>query len=141
MKRAVIGFIGLLLCASSQVYAQEKGPADITLQTAEAKKPAVFPHAIHQEAYDCSTCHHGMADGKKVPYKAGDTIAKCNSCHNSDVLAGVSYTPEGEKKALKLDTLKGAGHGRCLACHKAIKAQDPAKKALASCKTCHPKKK
>ena len=54
------------------------------------------------------------------------------------------FPTEGEKLAgktkgkLKLDTLKGAGHGNCLECHKE-QAKDPAKKALKSCKTCHPK--
>lgn len=140
MNKAILGFMALVLCSAAPLYAQDKGPAEITLQTEEAKKPALFPHAKHQAALDCATCHHGMADGKQVPYKPGDTIAKCASCHNSDVLAGIEFTPEGEKKALKLDTLKGAGHGRCLACHKAVKAQDPSKKELTKCSTCHPKK-
>lgn len=140
MKKAVIGCIGLMLCLTTPLFAKNQGPAEITLQTAEAKKPAFFPHAKHQAALDCATCHHSMADGKQVAYKSGDPIAKCGSCHNSDVLPGVEYTPEGEKKALKMDTLKGAGHGRCLACHKAVAAKDPEKKELKKCSTCHPKK-
>ncbi len=139
MKKAVIGFMGLVLCASTPLFAQDKGPEEIVLQTAEAKKPAFFPHAKHQAALECATCHHSMANGKQVPYKEGDAIAKCDSCHNKDILAGVEFTPEGEDKPLQMDTLKGAGHGRCLACHKSFAAKDPEKKDLKKCTTCHSK--
>lgn len=115
----------------------DKGPAEITLVGAKSAKPkpAIFPHAAHQEVLKCGDCHHGMADGKQVAYTEGQEIGKCESCHNKEVLAGKT------KGKLKLDTIKGAGHGNCLECHKEMAKKDESKKALKSCKTCHPKKK
>ncbi|MFV0438965.1 MAG: cytochrome c3 family protein [Desulfopila sp.] len=110
-----------------------KGPEEITLvTTGSAKpKPAFFPHKTHQERYECGTCHHGMADGKQIPYVEGQEIAGCQSCHNPEVLPGKTAGKE------KLDTFKGAGHANCQACHKEEAAKDEAKKQLKSCKTCH----
>ncbi|MFW2365038.1 MAG: cytochrome c3 family protein [Desulforhopalus sp.] len=123
--------------AISYSLATDAGPAEIEMVGAKSKKPkpAVFPHAAHQKTLKCADCHHGMADGKQVAYTEGQEIGKCESCHNKDVLAGKT------KGKLKLDTIKGAGHGNCLECHKEMAAKDEAKKALKSCKTCHPKKK
>ena len=45
------------------------------------------------------------------------------------------------KKPFKLDTLKGAAHGNCRACHQAEAKKDAKKKKLKKCTTCHPKKK
>ncbi len=120
--------------------AVDAGPAEITIvsETSKKPKPAVFPHKQHQDAFKCADCHHSMgADGKKVPYAEGQEIGKCDSCHNKDKLAGKL------KGKLKLDTIKGAGHGKCLACHKAKAKEDPALKAkkIAKCSACHPKKK
>jgi len=119
--------------------ASEAGPAEITMVGAKSKKPkpAIFPHKQHQDSFKCAECHHGMADGKQVAYAEGQEVAKCESCHNKDVLAG--------KKSgkLKLDTIKGAGHGNCLACHKKMAKENAELKAkkIAKCAACHPKKK
>lgn len=123
--------------AISYSLATDTGPADITMVGSKSAKPkpAVFPHAAHQKSLECGACHHGMADGKQVAYAEGQEIGKCESCHNKDVLAGKT------KGKLKLDTIKGAGHGNCLECHKEMAKKDESKKALKSCKTCHPKKK
>ncbi len=129
-----------VLCGSviSSLASDEKGPADITISdsTSAKPKPAQFPHGKHQELFKCDECHHGMVDGKQVPYTEGMKIQKCETCHTGDVLAGKT------KDKLKLDTLKGAGHGNCLECHKEMVKKDAALKAknLDKCATCHPKK-
>ncbi|HBT97636.1 MAG TPA: class III cytochrome c [Desulfobulbaceae bacterium] len=125
----------LTVGAAVGAIAADKGPAEITLG-ASGKKPAVFPHAAHQEqGIACAECHHGMAaDGKQTPYVDGMAIAKCDSCHNPEKLAGKTLG------ALKLDTLRGAGHGNCQTCHKAVIAKDSSKDKLMKCATCHSKK-
>jgi len=127
-----------LLCGLAFTsFAGDTGPETITLTaTGSAKpKPATFPHKKHQETLKCGECHHGMQDGKQVPYAEGMEIGKCESCHNPEKLAGKT------KGALKLDTLKGAGHGNCLECHKEMAKKDQAlkQKGLDKCTTCHAK--
>jgi hypothetical protein len=128
-----------LLCGLASVsFAEDKnGPETITLTaTGSAKpKPAVFPHRKHQATLKCGECHHSIKDGQQVPYAEGMEIGKCESCHNPKVLAGKTKGP------LKLDTLKGAGHGNCLECHKEMTKKDPAlkDKKLDKCTTCHSK--
>jgi len=121
------------------VLATDTGPADITIVGTNSKKPkpAVFPHKAHQDAFECAECHHGMADGKQKAYTEGQEIQKCEACHNADTLAGK------KKGKLKLDTIKGAGHGNCVACHKAMEKEKPElkEKKISKCSTCHPKKK
>ncbi len=129
-----------LLCGVCFVMATDAGPADITMVGANSKKPkpAIFPHKMHQDTFKCAECHHGMADdGSQVAYAEGQAMGTCESCHNSDKLAGKT------KGKLKLDTIKGAGHGNCLACHKAMAKEKPElkKKKIAKCSVCHPKKK
>ena len=119
----------------------EKGPAEITVGNSKSAKPkpALFPHAKHQDELkiDCAECHHGMADGKQVAYSDSLEIQKCETCHTGDTLAGKKLGK------LKLDTIKGAGHGNCLACHKEMAKNDAALKAkkIDKCAACHPKKK
>lgn len=121
----------------SAMATDDAGPADITLtdSTSSKPKPAQFPHKIHQDKFKCGECHHGMADGKQVPYTEGMKIEKCATCHTGDTLAGKM------KDKLKLDSLKGAGHGNCLECHKKMAAEDPAlkEKKIDKCAACHPK--
>ena len=93
--------------------AEDKGPAEITLETtidkAKKAKPAFFPHAKHQETLKCGDCHHSKgADGKQIAYAEGQKIEKCESCHNT----GAGMTNE------KLDTFKEAAHANCKECHK-----------------------
>jgi hypothetical protein len=126
MKKALICGIALaFLCSlglAGMSFAEDKGPADITL---EGKKPVVFPHAKHQEQFKCGECHHTKgADGKQAPYTEGMKIEKCDTCHNKD--AGM---PKG------LQSFKDAGHKNCKGCHK---EHD---KKLTKCSVCHPKKK
>ena len=132
MKKAVICGVALaFLCSlglASMSMAVEKGPAELTLEStvdkAKKAKPAVFPHAKHQETLKCGDCHHGKADGKQVAYTEGQKIEKCEACHNK--AAGM---PKG------LTTFKDAAHKNCKGCHK-----ETGKKELTKCGTCHPKK-
>ncbi len=138
IKRALICSLSalFLICGfASQALSSDSGPAELKLVSSDASKkpPAVFPHKAHQDTLKCGDCHHDMKDGKQVAYTDGMEIKKCESCHNKDVLAGK------KKGKLKLDTFKGAAHGNCLDCHKAVAKKDAAKKALKSCKTCHKK--
>ncbi len=141
LKKIVVCSVITMFAVGSTVItsmaADEKGPAEITIVNSKSAKPkpAQFPHRKHQELYKCAECHHGMADGKQVPYVEGQKIQKCEACHNEDVLAGK------KKGNLKLDTLKGAGHGKCLECHKEMVKKDAAlkEKNLTKCSTCHHK--
>lgn len=121
----------------SSMATGDAGPEKITITDSKSAKPkpAQFPHKAHQDKFKCGDCHHGMADGKQVPYADGMKVEKCATCHNGETLAGKM------KDKLKLDTLKGAGHGNCLECHKAMAAKDPALKAkkIDKCAACHPK--
>ncbi|WP_419174880.1 cytochrome c3 family protein [Desulfosediminicola sp.] len=127
----------LIFCGIATLNAADKGPAEITIENPDAKKPkpAYFPHKAHQDAgLACAECHHGMGDdGAQVAYEEGQAIQKCAECHNSDVLAGKTKGKD------KLDTLKGAFHANCLACHKEVAEKDEAKKDLKKCSTCHKK--
>ena len=128
-----------VLVGSASCFAADAGPADITIVGEKSKKPkpAQFPHKQHQDTLNCADCHHSMADGKQVAYVDGQEIQKCEACHNAEVLPGVKVGK------LKLDTIKGAGHGNCLACHKKMAKENPELKAkkIAKCAACHPKKK
>ncbi|MDD3813920.1 MAG: cytochrome c3 family protein [Desulfocapsaceae bacterium] len=109
---------------SANAMAGDKGPAEMTLQAtvdAAAKaKPAMFPHAKHQEKLACGECHHTKgADGKQVAYTEGMKIEKCETCHNKAA---------GMPKAVA--TFKDAAHTNCKGCHKE-------KKVSTKCDTCH----
>ena len=112
--------------------AADKGPAEMVLQSTvdPAKKPklAFFPHAQHQETFDCGTCHHGKDDSaQQVAYSDGQKIEKCDACHN---------TTSGMEK--KLNTFKKAAHARCKACHKALKKAGK-EAGPTKCTGCHKK--
>jgi predicted CXXCH cytochrome family protein len=122
-----LAFVLSMALAAGLSFAADTGPAEITLQTEAAKKPAVFPHKKHQETIECATCHHTKtADGKQGPYVAGEE-AKCETCHNATDMTDP-----------KLNSLKGAGHELCKGCHKKEKAAG--KNAPTKCSGCHPKK-
>ena len=110
----------------------DNGPAEITLNpdnrdAAKKGKPAVFPHAKHQEKFKCGDCHHYQDDaGARTACMDDslDKIAKCDTCHNAD------FANE------KLRKWKDIGHGLCKDCHKKMKADG----APSKCTACHPKK-
>jgi len=127
MKIATITAVGacFTMLAVSASFAANAGPAEITLQTAAATKPAKFPHKKHQDLYKCEECHHTKtADGKKGPYVAGEE-KKCETCHNKD-FANV-----------ELNSLKGVGHAKCKECHK--KMEKEGKNSPTKCTGCHTK--
>ena len=139
-KVLACSFVSMFVFCGSVIssFATDAGPADITIVDSKSAKPkpAQFPHKMHQDAFECAECHHGMADGKQVPYTEGMEIQKCETCHNPEVHGGKM------KGKLKPDELKGAGHGNCLECHKAMAKKDPAlkEKKIDKCAACHPKK-
>lgn len=95
--------------------AEDKGPAEIVLKStvdpAKKAKPAFFPHAQHQKAFVCGTCHHSKgADGKQVVYKEGQKIQQCDTCHN---------TTSGMIDSL--NTFKKTAHTLCKGCHTELK--------------------
>lgn len=113
-------------------FATDKGDAEYvlksTLDPAHKTKLAFFPHARHQEQFDCATCHHGKdTAGKQLAYTEGQPIEKCESCHNTK--SGINN---------KFDSFKKAAHARCKTCHtdmsKEGKATGPTK-----CSGCHKK--
>ena len=100
MKRVIIYAVAIsFLCvagfAGLSMAADEKGPAEITLQVENSKKPkpALFPHAAHQERIECDKCHK---DANYLPgawsKKAGHAL--CKACHKA----------AGDKKLVKCGT-------------------------------------
>ncbi len=103
------------------------GAEVLTLQTAEAKKPAVFSHKKHQDMMKCTECHHIKgADGKQAPLPEGQAPAKCDSCHNATMTNK------------KVDSFMKAAHENCKGCHT---AGYQGKNGPTKCPDCHPAKK
>ena len=122
------------LISNTMASEEDKGPADITMGEG-GKKPAIFPHAAHQEKLKCADCHHSKdADGKQVAYVDGQKVEKCATCHNAEANADKKHVMHSEKNA---------AHGNCRVCHKAKDKElaNEKDKALAKCTVCHPKKK
>ncbi len=128
-------FLGTCAFAGLAIADEDKGPVEITINP-DGKKPALFPHAKHQERITCGECHHSKdADGKQVAFVEGQKIDKCATCHTGDMLK------DGANKVKGKTAMQRAGHGNCLKCHKEMAKKDASKKALKKCSTCHPKKK
>lgn len=126
-------FVAVCFCVAGISIAADKGPAEMTLQAEKDKakkpKPAVFPHAKHQEFAQCADCHHSAKDGKQVPYEEGQEIGKCEDCHYKG-----ATMPKG------LDSFKGAAHKNCKDCHKQAAEEKPElAEKFAKCMPCHPK--
>jgi len=109
--------------ANSGSSVEASGPEEVILKTAQARKPAYFPHRKHQERYPCGTCHHGRdAAGNLVKYSPETIIYECTACHNADM-------PNEE-----LNDLQSIGHALCRECHRTHQDITSAK-----CTTCHRK--
>ena len=89
MKKTVICSVafalvfGFAVASNAGAGSADKGPAEITLKTAAAKKPSVFPHAKHQAKMECDVCHKSAdfpAD-KKWDMKKGHAL--CQGCHKA----------------------------------------------------------
>ena len=137
----IMSVIFLLGCAHlSRADDMNKGPTEMVLQTTKDKastpKPANFPHAVHQAAFPCATCHHTKKEGKQSPYVAGMPIQKCEDCHY--VGSGMPSEDNTDKGIVKLDTFKDAAHARCKTCHNETKAKKPElKEKWKGCLPCH----
>lgn len=134
MRKLLICVFAITFLFFAGISIASNGPADMMLQAEKDKakkpKPAVFPHAKHQEIAKCADCHHGGKDGKQIAYTDGMEIQKCESCH---------FKGSGMDK--KITTYKGAAHVNCKACHKAAKKEKPELAAkFKGCLPCHPKK-
>lgn len=124
--------IGLVVCGAALAFTAgvtlaetDYGPETMILKTAKAKKPATFPHALHQKSVTCDACHHGKNDdGSQKPFVDGQKNGKCVSCHNPD-LANT-----------KLNSFKNAAHSSCKSCHK-IMAKAAQKTGPTKCNGCH----
>jgi hypothetical protein len=132
-KMLICVFVAACLCFAG-ISLANNGPAEMVLQAetdkAKKPKPAVFPHAKHQEIAKCADCHHSAKDGKQVAYAEGQEIQKCETCH---------FKASGMEK--KIATFKGAAHKNCKACHKkTAKAKPELAAKFKGCLPCHPKK-
>jgi hypothetical protein len=134
MRKALICVFAVTFLCFAGITLADNGPADMVLQAvkdaAKKPKPAVFPHAKHQEIAKCADCHHSAKDGEQVAYTDGQPVQKCEECH---------FKGNGMDK--KIATFKAAAHKNCRDCHKAAAAKDPSlKEKFAKCMPCHPKK-
>jgi len=118
LKVAVMCFVTLWGTGTVLGVEVSIGPAEIVLQTESARKPAVFPHREHQEAYSCTACHHARDEIM--------VIDKCATCHTVEI-----SNPD-------VNSYKKAAHILCKDCHKDV--NDQGKDAPIKCSGCHIKK-
>lgn len=99
-------------------------PEVITIDSCVKKKAAVeFPHQLHFDQVECSSCHHTQPD---LSLETADQAKACSGCH---VEPEKPDTPACSQMSMK----KNPFHINCVACHKE-KAAGPTK-----CAECHPK--
>jgi len=112
MKKALLLAIvavfvtGLCLGSVATATDKDKGPAEIILKTAKAKKPVKFTHANHQKRIECDTCHkseHFAASADSWTKKAGHAL--CKDCHKKHKADGAPTKCNGchMKKKRKLE--------------------------------------
>ena len=119
LSKILLFCIAALVIAGSAVAVEVSiGPADITLQTEAARKPAIFPHRDHQEMFACTACHHAKDEVM--------TIDKCAGCHTKEI------------SNADVNSYKKAAHKLCKNCHKEV--NKAGKEAPIKCSGCHPKK-
>ena len=108
--------------------AGNNGPEEIVLKSADAKKPARFPHKRHQALFKCEECHHTQSTaGKKGPYVEGQE-KKCESCHNKEFHKDL-HNLDG------LNSLHEVCHALCKGCHRRVEREG--KRAPIKCAGCH----
>lgn len=113
-----------ILAVFSSVAGAVSPPVDITIDDCVAKKSAVaFPHELHFEKYECSTCHHTQENLTK---DTADQAKPCSECHMEPEKASTPICSQMSPK-------KNPFHIKCVSCHKEEKA-GPTK-----CNDCHPK--
>jgi predicted CXXCH cytochrome family protein len=118
LKLTVIGLAVLFFTGNAFGVEVSIGPADITLQTEAARKPADFPHRQHQDSYACTACHHAKDEVM--------VIGKCAGCHTKEM-----SNPD-------VNSYKKAAHKLCKDCHKEVNKEGS--EAPIKCSGCHPKK-
>ena len=91
---------------------------------ARTKGAVTFNHKKHGADLKCATCHHQQPTLGTDPAVKGKS---CFECHGA----------EAKDKQLSAKDIIHAKNGRCVACHKDLKAKDPASKAPTACKECH----
>ena len=119
LSKIVLLCVAVLVIAGSAIAVEVSiGPADMTLQTEAARKPAIFPHRDHQAMFACTACHHAKEEVM--------TIDKCAGCHTKEI------------SNADVNSYKKAAHKLCKNCHK--EANKEGKAAPIKCSGCHPKK-
>ena len=118
-KIVIVNLVVFIFAVNAFSLEVSIGPADITLQTETARKPADFPHRQHQETYSCIVCHHAKNEIM--------VIEKCAGCHTPDI-----GNPD-------VNSYKKAAHKLCKDCHKAVNSAE-GKDAPIKCSGCHTKK-
>jgi len=128
MRKSLLGF-GLMMVAmlfSVGLFAAtaKEAPESATIDDCVNKKAAVeFPHALHFETIECTTCHHNQ---EGLTADSDMEVEVCGSCHTTPEVA---ETPGCSEMSMK----KNPYHLNCVACHKEGEA-GPTK-----CDECHPK--
>ena len=118
LKLIIMGVALLFIAGNAFGVEVSIGPADITLQTEAARKPADFPHLQHQDLYACTACQHAKDEVM--------VIDKCASCHTKE-LANAD-----------VNSYKKAAHKLCKDCHKVVNKEGS--EAPIKCSGCHTKK-
>ncbi|MEN8233187.1 MAG: cytochrome c3 family protein [Thermodesulfobacteriota bacterium] len=118
LQLTVIGLVVLFVAGNASGVEVSIGPADITLQTEAARKPADFPHRQHQDSYACTACHHAKDEIM--------VIDKCAGCHTKEI-----SNPD-------VNSYKKAAHKLCKDCHKEVNKEGS--EAPIKCSGCHQKK-
>ena len=120
LKIVAVSIVTLFVAANGFCVEVSIGPEEVMLKTKEARKPAFFPHHVHQDMFSCNKCHH-VNKGVMV-------IDDCDKCHNLDI-----SNPD-------VNSFKKAAHKLCKDCHKAINKEE-GREAPVKCSGCHPRKK
>ncbi len=118
LKLIVMGLAVLFIAGNAFGVEVSIGPADITLQTEAARKPADFPHRQHQDSYACTACYHAKDEVM--------VIDKCASCHTKEIANA------------NVNSYKKAAHKLCKDCHKTVNKEGS--EAPIKCSGCHTKK-
>jgi hypothetical protein len=128
MRKSLLG-IGLMMVAmlfSMSLYAATAGeaPEAATIDDCVSKKAAVeFPHKLHFDTIECTTCHHTQ---EGLTADSDMEVELCGACHTTPEAA---ETPGCSEMSMK----KNPYHITCVGCHKE-QAAGPTK-----CDECHPK--
>jgi len=112
-----------------------------------------FSHELHatQQEIECSECHEGIAESRKISESQLPKEEKCLNCHDRDACGQCHVNPKAPKTweptRVRGVTFSHATHlevveGRCVECHRDVaSAQSPADtrtpRMLETCMNCH----